>query len=407
MNRKTLLVLTQVYPPDPASVGQHMADVAESMAQKNWDVIVLTPNRGYDNYQDKFQNFELLNGVQVSRLSFTSFGKGNILIRVISQVALLLKTLYKCLTIKRPDFILVSTNLVFIIAPLLKFIRNIPYLYWVMDLNPDQAVAAGVLKRNSLSVKLYNFFQSLVLGNADTVVSLDRFMFKRVSNKNHRIQNHLIIPPWPHEEHLIARKRENNSFRDEHNWGNKRIFMYSGNHSLVHPLDTFLQATKKFEDEDDFLMAFVGGGLGKPMVEKWILNNPNTPVTSLPYQPLDNLNQSLSTADIHLVSMGDNMIGCVHPCKIYSAMAIGKPILLLGNLNNHISEILEEYDIGWSVQHGDIETMVKTLSDLRDIDKNILAEKGQNAKKAINSKFSQKELLDRFCCLIDRAETEQ
>ena len=51
--------------------------------------------------------------------------------------------------------------------------------------------------------------------------------------------------------------------------------------------------------------------------------------------------------------------------------------------------------------------MVKTLSDLRDIDKNILAEKGQNAKKAINSKFSQKELLDRFCCLIDRAETEQ
>ena len=26
--RSTLLVLSQVYPPDPASVGQHMADVA-------------------------------------------------------------------------------------------------------------------------------------------------------------------------------------------------------------------------------------------------------------------------------------------------------------------------------------------------------------------------------------------
>ena len=404
MNRKTLLVLTQVYLPDPASVGQHMADVSESMAQNDWDVIVLTSNRGYDNYRDKYQVFELLNGVQVSRLSLTSFGKSNILIRVISQVAFLLKALLKCFTIKRPDVVLVSTNLVFIIAPLLKFLRNIPYLYWVMDLNPDQAVAAGVLRRNSLSVKLYNFFQSLVLGNADMVVSLDRFMSQRVSKKNNNIQNHVIIPPWPHEDHLIATRKEKNSFRDEHNWGDKRIFMYSGNHSLVHPLNTFLQATKEFEGTNDFLMAFIGGGLGKGMVEKWIMNNPNTPVTSLPYQPLNNLNQSLSTADIHLVSMGDNMIGCVHPCKIYSAMAIGKPILLLGNSDNHIAEILEEYDIGWSVQHGDIETMVKTLGYLRDIDKNILVEKGQNARKAIESKFSQKELLDKFCYLIERTQ---
>ena len=124
MNRKTLLVLTQVYPPDPASVGQHMADVAESMVQRDWEVIVLTPNRGYDNYKDRYQAFELLNGVQVSRLSLTSFGKSNILVRVISQVSLLLKTLFKCLTIRRPDAVLVSTNLVFIIAPLLKFIRK-------------------------------------------------------------------------------------------------------------------------------------------------------------------------------------------------------------------------------------------------------------------------------------------
>ena len=404
MNRKTLLVLTQVYPPDPASVGQHMADVSESMAQNDWEVIVLTPNRGYDNYKDKYQAFELLNGVQVSRLSLTSFGKSNILVRVISQVAFLLKALLKCFTIKRPDVVLVSTNLVFIIAPLLKFIRKIPYLYWIMDLNPDQAIAVGVVRRNSLSVKVYNFFQYLVLGNADTVVSLDRFMSQRVNNKKNNIQNHLIIPPWPHEDHLIAKPNEKNSFRDKHNWGDKRIFMFSGNHSLVHPLDTFLQATKKFEGEQDFLMAFIGGGLGKGKVEKWILNNPKTPVTSLPYQPLTNLSQSLSTADIHLVSMGDDMIGCVHPCKIYDAMAIGKPILLLGNLDNHITEILEEYDIGWSVQHGDIETMVTTLRYLRDVDKNILVEKGQNARKAIESKFSQKELLDKFCYLIERTQ---
>ena len=159
MNRKTLLILTQVYPPDPASVGQHMADVAERMVQRNWDVIVLTSNRGYDDYKEKYETFELLNGVQVSRFSLTSFGKSNILLRVMSQISLLLKTLFKSLAIKRPDAILISTNLVFIVAPLLKLLRKIPYIYLVMDLNPDQAIEAGVLRPNSLSVKLYNFFQ--------------------------------------------------------------------------------------------------------------------------------------------------------------------------------------------------------------------------------------------------------
>jgi len=406
MNRKTLLILTQVYPPDPASVGQHMADVAERMVQRNWDVIVLTSNRGYDDYKEKYETFELLNGVQVSRFSLTSFGKSNILLRVMSQISLLLKTLFKSLAIKRPDAILISTNLVFIVAPLLKLLRKIPYIYWVMDLNPDQAIEAGVLRPNSLSVKLYNFFQYLVLGNADVVVSLDRFISKRVSNKNKKILNHQILPPWPHEDHLFVDRGNKNTFKEENHWGNKRIFMYSGNHSLVHPLDTFLAAIKEFEDEEDFLMAFIGGGLGKHLVEEWIIDNPKTPVTSLPYQPLNNLHQSLSAADIHLVSMGNQMIGCVHPCKIYSAMAIGKPILLLGNLDNHITEILEEYDVGWSVNHGDIDTMVKTLTYLRDVDKKILIEKGRNAKEAIESKFSQQALLGDFCYFIEQTQNK-
>ena len=81
--------------------------------------------------------------------------------------------LFKCLFVKRPDALLVSTQLVFIVAPFLKFLRKIPYMYWIMDLNPDQAIAAGALRKDSLSAKLYNVLQCLVLSNADKVVSLD------------------------------------------------------------------------------------------------------------------------------------------------------------------------------------------------------------------------------------------
>ena len=128
-NKKTLLVLSQVYLPDPASVGQHMADLAEKMTQNNWQVIVITSNRGYDNHEEKYKNVENIRGVQVYRLSFTSFGKGSIFKRVAGQVSLLVQTVFKCLSITRPDAILVSTNLVFIIAPFLRIVKNIPYIY--------------------------------------------------------------------------------------------------------------------------------------------------------------------------------------------------------------------------------------------------------------------------------------
>jgi len=404
MSQKRLLVVSQVYPPDPASVGQHIADVAEEMTHRDWEVTVFTSNRGYDNYAELYKSSEFLKGVRVSRLSFTSFGKSSIFTRVIGQLSLLVQTLFRCLTIKRPDAVLVSTHLVCIVAPFLKFLRKIPYIYWIMDLNPDQAIAAGVLRKDSVSAKLYNGLQYLVLSRADTVVSLDKFMFKKVSRKAGEIPNHLILPPWPHEDRLNVTLDKNNSFREENNWGAKRIFMYSGNHSLVHPLDTFLTATKGFKDENKFLMAFIGGGLGKGLVEKWIANNPETPVTSLPYQPMNHLHRSLSAADVHLVSMGDDMIGCIHPCKIYSAMAIGKPILLLGNIANHITEILDEYDIGWSVKHGDIESMIKLLTYLRDVDRDLLLEKGKNAKKVIEGRFSQKLLLESFCHCIEKTQ---
>jgi hypothetical protein len=52
--RPTVLVLSQVYLPDPASVGQHMADVAAAMASRGHRTVVLTADRGYDDPTQRF-----------------------------------------------------------------------------------------------------------------------------------------------------------------------------------------------------------------------------------------------------------------------------------------------------------------------------------------------------------------
>ena len=71
-----LLVLSQVYPPDPASVGQHMGDAAEEMIRRGWDVKVLTSARGYDDSSIRYESREDRNGVDVRRLPLSPSASG-------------------------------------------------------------------------------------------------------------------------------------------------------------------------------------------------------------------------------------------------------------------------------------------------------------------------------------------
>src|SRR5262245_21978165 len=88
---KTLLVLSQVYPPDPASVGQHMADAAAEMARRGWRVVVLTSNRGYNDPSIKYKPREILDGVEVRRLPFSSFGKKHFALRILAAVLFMMQ----------------------------------------------------------------------------------------------------------------------------------------------------------------------------------------------------------------------------------------------------------------------------------------------------------------------------
>src|SRR5829696_3376737 len=78
---KTLLIFSQVFVPDPASVGQHMADVATEMARRGHRVVVYAARRGYENPKVVYPARETRNGVEVRRLAFASFGKRNLVVR--------------------------------------------------------------------------------------------------------------------------------------------------------------------------------------------------------------------------------------------------------------------------------------------------------------------------------------
>ena len=399
-----ILVYSSVYPPDPAAVGQYIADAAAAASGRGHFVRVITANRGYDDPSILFPSYERLRGVEIIRLGWSSFGKKSYMSRIISQVLYTLQGLIKGLLGFRPDVILVSTIPPFAIfaAWILARIRSTALVYWVMDINPDEAIAMGLLRPSSFSARLMEYINRTVLKSARRVITLDSQMAQRLESKARLHLRPIIIPPWPHEDMIRKNGAEGRAFRKEHGLEDKFIVMYSGNHSWVHSLDTILDAANSLANRTEIVFLFIGGGVEKYKVEKALRNGaPN--ILSLPYQSFNNLGESLAAADVHLVVMGDAMVGIVHPCKIYGAMAAGRPILAIAPDNSYISKILDRQTIGFRFRHGDVTGVVQGILALADMEEKERNRLGENAARLVQNQYNQTILRNRFVDILELA----
>lgn len=400
----TLLIVSQVYVPDPAAVGQHLHDAAAEMARRGWRVVVVTSARGYDDPTLRHARREVRDGVEIVRLPLSSFGKRTIALRLLAHALFLFQAFVRGLFTRRVSRLLVSTSppACAALGVALSFLRGIPLKYWVMDLNPDQAIARGVVARGSLPARVFDALNRWVLGRARDVVVLDRFMAERVNAKRPVAEKLTVLPPWPHDDHLAPVERDANPFREKHALGGRLVLGYSGNMSLASPLTTFLRAALALRDDPRLFFLFIGGGNARREVEQALERERPTNALLLPYQPLAEIRFSLSAADVHVVTMGDDMVGMIHPCKVYGAMAVARPILYFGPEPSHLSDLVEEGRIGWRVAHGDVDGAVAAMRRLADMPRDVLESMGREAREVVTRRLSKARLCGAFCDVLER-----
>ena len=400
--RPLLLILSQCYPPDPAALGQHMHDVARAMVRRGYEVRVLTSASGFTNPRQSFPRRESRDGVDIRRLRWGSLGKGSLGSRTIGGLLFLVGACVRALLGSRPSAVLAATSppMAPIAGRLVAALRRAPLTLWLMDLNPEQAITAGMVREGSPSARLLDAANRAAVRGSRAVVVLDRFMRERVERRWGGGGKVRVVPAWAHEDHVSPVAHEENPFRARQGIDGKRVVMYSGNLSPVHPLHTMLQAARELRDDPRLLFLLVGGGGLRDGIADAVDRDRLGNVRLLPYQDLENLRFSLSAADVHVVSIGATMVGLVHPSKIYGAMAAGRPILYLGPRTSHIGELIERLDIGWQVEHGDVAGAVAVLREIAAAPAAVLRERGERARAALSRDLSQSRLVGSLCDLI-------
>lgn len=400
---ETILILSQVYVPDPASVGQHMADAAAELARRGRRVVVLTARRGYEDPSRRYLARERRDGVEVRRLLASSFGKRGLALRLLAGWIFVAQCIVHGLTLRGLSVLVVSTTPPFcpLAALVIAALRRCRVVFWCMDLNVDLLVAQGRLRPGGAVAWLAGRLDRAILRRADRVVALDRFMAEKLRAKADPGDRLTVLPPWPHEDHLESLPHAVNPFRREHGLDGRFVLMFSGNLGMGNPIDTVLEAAARLRDHPRLLFVFIGGGSGKRLIEEILERDRPVNLRLLPYQPLEAIKYSLSAADVHLVSVGNELVGLSHPCKIYGAMAVARPILFLGPKGSHVGDVLARHEVGWRVDHGDVESAVRTLRTMADAAPAQLAAMGERARRCVAEEFSRARLLALLCEAVE------
>jgi len=208
----------------------------------------------------------------------------------------------------------------------------------------------------------------------------------------------LVSPPWILGEANAFDEPGREVFRAEHQLADKFVVMYAGNHSPCHPLTTLLSAAERLRDRSDIHFCFAGGGSEQERVRRFVAERELKHVSCLGYQPRAALPALLSAADIHVVVMGEEFVGIVHPCKIYNALAVAAPILYIGPPDSHVTDIEKELSGAaciYQAGHLEADAVVTALIAAR------AAKSVRRSVPAVVDLFSRTALLTRLVNVIE------
>lgn len=344
----SLLFVNAHYYPDVASTGQHLTDLAEFLAAEGHPVSVLTSRGRYVAGKVDAPEREERNGVAITRVRATTFGRGSHLGRLVDYASFYVQVLARLLGPRRHDGVIFLTT-----PPLLSFagrvarlLRGQRYGIWSMDLHPDAEFASGMLGERSLLGRLLEWANATGYRGADFVVDLGAYMKSRLVAKQVSAQRTATIHVWSRVEEIEPTPREANPIIDELGLRDRFVVMYSGNAGIVHDFADVKEAMLRLRNDPLIYFLFVGGGPQRGDIEDFARRHAIENFSYREYFPREQLRYSLAAADAHLITLRAPFVGIAVPGKLYGIMASGRPALFVGPAQCESADAIREAGAG-------------------------------------------------------------
>ncbi len=400
-----IVFLNRSYWPDAEATGQLLTDLCEALVDTfDVDVVCGQPNTTVGNDGFRQTGTEVRNGVRIHRLPHTTFSKGIPAGRILNLVSFYRAAgSYLRRSRLRADVVIPESDPFLLPIAAARHVRRHggKLVCYVQDIYPDVAEAVGKARPGLLTGQIRRRLRDAYRA-ADRVIVLSDCMADRLRSSPWGIDPDRIavIPNWSDCTAIAPIPSDDNRFRRDHDLNGRFVVMHSGNMGLTQQLDQMIAAAAAPDWPEQAVLILVGDGASRPRLERQAAALPVGRVRVLPYQSRERLADSLSAADLHVVSMAEPVTGCLSPSKFYGILAAGRPTLAITSPETEVFRTVETEGLGWCCPPGDVTAIVTAVADaVADPDRR--ERMGRSARRLAEADFDRPVVTRRFAELVD------
>lgn len=402
-----LLIYGINYTPEPTGIGKFTGEMASWLAGRGHlvDAIVGLPHYPYwevvPAYRHKGFHVEHIEGVRVFRTPH--FVPSSLRIGAIERIRLessfSLKAFRYWLPIlmhgRRYDAVIAICPPIQVgFYPLLySFIRDVPWVFHIQDLQVDIALRLGLL--DGRFGKILYSIENLLLRRATRVSTITEAMRRRIIAKGVPKERTWLLPNWSDITFIRPMPRIN-AFREELRIGEDQLLiMYAGNMGEKQGLELVLQAADHLRHHRHLRFVLVGAGVARQRLEQMVAEMKLTNVIFLSVQPMERLPEMLAAADVHLVVQKREAADLVMPSKLTNILAAGRPVIATADPGTTLHDVLTSSQAGIVTPPGDLKSFVDALKHLSE--SAVLREQmGRNARLYAERYLDKERILMEF-----------
>jgi glycosyltransferase involved in cell wall biosynthesis len=393
-----LTIINQFFPPDYAATGQLIEELAYQLQGNFKSVEVFSSQPSYAFTRNDLPRWEHHEDLRIRRSKSTGFGSVRIRSKAFSAIVFFLRAVLHLIKhSSRRQLVLLTTAPPFL--PLVGYFFShfckISYVCLLYDLYPDIAIELGVIKRKHWLTKLWEFFNQLTWKKAAAIIVLNSTMRDRIIAKCPAVADKIfIIPNWSDPQQILPMRKQDNWFAQKHGLVDRFTVIYSGNMGRCHDLKTLLEAIVILRDTQ-IEFVFIGSGdklkYLQTKIQEFDLHN----CLFFPYQSRENLPFSLTSGDLSIVSIDENMEGLVAPSKLYSALAAASPIAAICPAHSYLNDIFDRANCGATFRNGDsqgLATYIYKLSQNPELAKQL----GQSGREYCIKNYTKEKVAQSY-----------
>ncbi len=398
-----ILFLNQHYLPEVAPTGLLLAELAEDLAASKMEVTVLTGRPSYLSNGDRcdapsytvFEKYPL----RISRIWNTSRDRHTTSGRFINYGTYYFGCALNAL-MEEADVVVPMTTppLLSALGAARKKLRGGKLVLWIQDVYPDIAFRYGAIGSPVLGGTLRKLADA-AYASADAIVTLGETMENHLRENGVPPEKLRTIHNWADGCFMHPDGSIGDSRRKSMDLTGKFVILYSGNMGRVHDFSAVMAVARDLAADSRILFLFAGRGAQRKRLEDIVRSESLPNVRFLDYVEREDLNASLNVASAFLVTQDARSLGLIVPSKIYSSLAVGRPVLAIGPKGSELESICSASGAGFFHENVDGEGLLQAIRTLVE-SAELAQEMGDRGRKYFMEHFDRPLQTTRFRDLL-------